>query len=270
MQLPDLFTSAKFVLFSATVSGVVCSSLPAIAQTISLTSDPVSASQSGPVATLDSGTMPTEIMFNPPGGNAPQDTRGGASRSGDLCFIGTQSDNSAISNQLTGLVPESNYGLTLAERPVFFAYVPPTDAESMMFTLRDEQGQTIYQAAIPPSTQGGIVSVSLPETVAPLALGTNYQWAFAVLCDGQLRPDSPFVMGWVQRIAPDAEMASLADQSPIEQATQYSEAGIWYDALTTLATLRQQHPTDAQLANLWAGFLNSVNLEELATMPLIE
>jgi hypothetical protein len=263
MKPSQLLLPVQIALFSATGAILISGGVTATAQTTVPLNDPSPAETS-----LATDALPGPVMFNPPGGDAPRETRGGASRNGNSCFAnGFSSD--AAGNHLVGLIPESNYGLTLAERPVFFAYVPPATAETMMFTLSDEQGNVHYQTEMSIPDHGGVLQVPMPQAIAPLEMDTTYQWGFAVLCSGQLRPDSPFVTGWIQRIAPESDLAGTGESS-LELAARYGESGIWYDALMTLAELRQNNPTDPQLMDIWAGFLNSANLGSIATAPLVE
>ncbi|WP_210407399.1 DUF928 domain-containing protein, partial [Hydrocoleum sp. CS-953] len=50
----------------------------------------------------------------------------------------------------------------------------------------------------------------------------------------------------------------------------YSEAGIWYEALVTLAELIRSNPNDVKFTSEWQNLLNSVGLNEVATEPLKE
>ncbi|MGA7938076.1 MAG: DUF928 domain-containing protein [Kovacikia sp.] len=205
------------------------------------------------------------VPFNPPKGGAPKG-RGGASR-GDM----TCSANPAqFIQRFMPLTPaNSNYGLTVAQRPTLFAYVPPTSAQKVFFSLKEENGRVHYQAMLPIGNNGGILRIELPESVPPLMLGKRYQWGVAVACDGRLRPDSPFVSSWIQRVEPASKLVEQASQKPsIEQATMYGTNGIWYDTLATLANLRRQQPDNPTLRSTWSDLLSSVGLKEIAAEPL--
>ena len=50
-------------------------------------------------------------------------------------------------------------------------------------------------------------------------------------------------------------------------AQLYGSAGVWFDALTTLALLRDQEPEN--YTAVWKEFLASVGLEAIASEPLM-
>ena len=206
------------------------------------------------------------VTFVPPQRNAPRETRGGASR-GEVC-ASNSATNSPQSLKL--LVPiQSSYGLTSSDRPTFFAYVPATSARKLFFSLKDETGEVHYQTNIPITGKGEVVSFTLPETTSALEMGREYEWGIALLCSGKLRPDSPFASGWIQKVALPASLTSqLTTTSPLDRAALYGKSGIWYDALATLAHLRQEQPTDPTLESNWKEFLGSAGLEAIAAEPL--
>jgi hypothetical protein len=213
----------------------------------------------------------TTVLFNPPRGGAPQQTRGGASR-GDLACTPDQATSEL---RLIALTPKSTYGLTLADHPSVFAYIPPTSAPAIFFNLKDEQGQVIYQTTLPlvseSASEGGVIRVDLPKSIPALELNKPYQWSMAVLCTGRLLPDSPFISSWVQRTESSPELTQqVTAAAPFDQATLYAANGIWYDTLTTLADLRQQHPDNADLTSTWATLLDSVELGTVSSAPFIE
>ena len=207
------------------------------------------------------------LAFNPPGGGAPQGTRGGASR-GDMCI---QNPTLPSPQQFMVLTPtDSNYGLTLKERPQFFAYVPSTSARQAFFSLRDENGGVIYQTRFAIARSGGIIQLSLPQSVPALEVGKSYQWGIAILCSDKLRADSPFVSAWIKRTQPTEKLVEQLKQPPsLEQAKLYGTSGIWYDTLTVLAELKLKQANNASLADAWKDLLGTVGLGEVASEPMV-
>jgi Domain of Unknown Function (DUF928) len=207
------------------------------------------------------------VLFNPPKGGAPKQTRGGASRNGDLVCIQSAMDSM---KQLVLLSPtDSNYGLTVAARPSMFVYLPATTARKALFSVKDESGKSVHQSVVAIPASGGIVQVALPSKAPSLELNKNYVWGLAVLCGDQLKPGSPFVSSWIRRVAPPTTLATAMQKSPsLEQAALYGFNGIWYDTLTTLADLKQQKPNDATLDSTWKELLKSVGLERVAAKPI--
>lgn len=166
---------------------------------------------------------------------------------------------------------ESVWGLTVAAHPTLWFYVPYslTAKLPIEFVLQDDQGKEVYKTSFKASqTQPGIVSLHLPSTEKPLEIGKMYHWYFIIDCD----PDAPpLVEGWVQRVAPNPTLASqLQKATPRQRVALYAQQGIWHDALTTLAELRSANSGDAALSNDWVSLLQSVNLEAIATEPIVE
>jgi hypothetical protein len=215
---------------------------------------PATAAQKQPKTTRN-----PRVAFNPPYRRAPRETRGGSSRGDLACATGA----AAMGAQLMPLLPNSQYGLTMAERPTLFAYIPATSAQELFVTLKDDGGSIHYQAILPMARQG-VVAVELPDA-PPLVPGKSYEWGIALMCGGKLRPDSPFISGWVER----ATVPEISANLPIslETAAIYANSGIWYDTLAVLVTLKQQQPYDLELDALWHEFLGSVGLEAVATRP---
>jgi len=212
----------------------------------------------------DAGAL-ASVPFNPPKGGAPGG-RGGASRGDAVC----STNPAEFTQRFMPLTPvNSSYGLTVAQRPTLFAYIPPSSARKAFFSLKDENGRMHYQTTLPIAGSGGFLRINLPESVPPLVVGKRYHWGVAVLCAGKLKPDSPFVSSWVQRIEPSPKLAEqISKTAAMEQASLYGTHGIWYDMLTILVDARQQQPNNPALRSDWTNLLSSVGLGAIASEPL--
>lgn len=209
----------------------------------------------------------SSVTFEPPDEGEPLDTAGGASRDEGKC----PQDSKALKPYVTPLMPATNHGLTAAEHPTFFVYVPQTSAQKVFFSLQDENNNHHYQTTLPITGTPGVVSFRLPASVPALEIGKNYKWSFVLMCENVLRPDSPRVEGRIRRIKLNpALMSQLKNAAPLERAALYGSAGIWYDILAVLAELRQSQPDDLTLTATWEELLNSVGLDAIATEPLVK
>ncbi|NET89287.1 DUF928 domain-containing protein [Oscillatoria salina] len=198
-----------------------------------------------------------EIIFAPPGESAPQTNAGGATRNERL-------------PALTALLPSTNYGQTIAARPTFFVYLPPTTSREIFFSLQDERRNHHYQTIIKVSGEGGIVSVTLPEDAPELEIGKNYAWFFAPIQPGEtIQPSNYGVSGWIERVEVPTNLAN-SSANPLEKATSYAELGIWYDTLAVLAAAQKAQPENSLFASEWRDLLQQVGLEEISTQPLGE
>lgn len=163
-------------------------------------------------------------------------------------------------------------GLTTDERPTFWFYLPYTKDManfSAEFILQDSDDNQVYQQAITLPTTPEIISVNLPSTVMPLKVNKNYHWFFVVNCSGEENVPI-YVEGDIQRINLNPSLvADLATATQRDKVAIYAENGIWFDALTLLVKLRQEHPDDASLVSDWFSLLDSINVEKsYAEAPL--
>ena len=219
-------------------------------------------SSSNPTATRRASGR---VTFDPPGNGKPQETAGGASR-GTQCA----QEQATLGGCVTLLLPTTLEGLTAAERPTFFAYLPETSAKQVFFSLVDENKNTQYQTKIDLKAGGGIVSFQLPADAPVLQVGKNYQWSMIVIGPQGLRPDSPAVQGSVRRVELNPTLkAQLEMATPLERAALYGKQGIWFDTLASLAEVRRSQPSDASLTANWQELLTSVGLDAIAAKPLL-
>lgn len=224
------------------------------------------------------------LKKQPENRGAPRDRRG----------AGTRGDDCPVTNKpLTGLVPlvsktanqkqvttgtantEYVLGLTTAEHPTFWFYVPyvPKNINSVKFVLLDEKNNSLTKEPIPItlSTTPGVIRVTVPVTEKPLEIGQYYHWYFLIDCNPQSRSEDIAVEGLVQRIVPSSELTRrLQAATPRQRVALYAQAGIWQDAVTTLGELRRAKLQDATLAADWKELLESVGLEDIATEAIAE
>ncbi len=208
-----------------------------------------------------------QAKFDPPDEGEPDDTAGGASRDSGKC----PQDAIALSPSITPLMPATSQGLTVADHPTFFVYVPQTSAQKAFFSLKDSNEDYYYQVTLPLPETPGIISFTLPDDAPALEIGKSYQWSFVTICGEKLAVDDPRVEGRIERVELNsARISQLENLSPLERTALYGADGIWFDTLTTLADLRRSHPEDSTLAARWEALLESVGLEAIATKPLVD
>ncbi|NET10679.1 MAG: DUF928 domain-containing protein, partial [Symploca sp. SIO2B6] len=180
------------------------------------------ASTHDEVAINSSVELP-QVTFVPPTDQQPN-TEGAGSR-GDC-----QQTNAIAHQSIAALLPaESYYGLTAKSHPVFLLQLTNIQAEVLTFTINNEKGENVYETSVPVEQGTGIVRVEMPEHAPSLEVDHLYEWGIIVPCSGQIRPDSPFVSGWVRRTDEPTLMLGT-DHYPypsVEMANQYGQAGIW-------------------------------------------
>lgn len=202
-------------------------------------------------------------QYVPPDRGLPGRREGGGTRGG--CLLNQPS--------LTALMPKTNFGYTVQAQPTFLWFVPESTATTAEFILWDEDDSEIYRTMIQLPTTAGIVRVSLPtdDSAPTLETGKDYRWSFAIVCDPEDRSGDLLTEGWVQRKDLDSQLENrLAQATPLDRATLYARAGVWYEAISTLADLRQAQPNSSTVTNRWRTLLNSVELGEFANQPILE
>jgi len=175
--------------------------------------------------------------------------------------------------EFTVLIPENKIGRTVSEYPLFFFYLPQTEAELAEFVLKNENGNPIYQTTLKTNNSSGVIGVSLPanKNVSPLQVGKNYRWSVALICDAQDRSADVLREGIVRRVELSADIRSQLDQADARQKTFiYAQNGIWQDALSNLAAARRANPNDAKLIDDWESLLDSVKLNQIAKEPIVQ
>jgi Domain of Unknown Function (DUF928) len=208
-------------------------------------------------------------QFVPPDRGAPT-TVGGASRGGSLC------------EEIAPLIPKDSehqdkpyFGLAVTDRPTFFSYFrgsPDYVGKEVIFYLDEYNPQTdraseLYEAKLTLPDRAGTISVSLPESVK-LEVGKVYKWSMQTICESSDTTTSTSIIdeyqgvsGWIELVdRSDALSRKLAmAKSASSRAKVYAEAGIWFDALDTLARERMTADSPALQAS-WQQLLQSIDI----------
>lgn len=167
---------------------------------------------------------------------------------------------------------DSRLGLTVAERPIFWFYIPYslTSEHPIEFVLQDDKNNDIYQTTLTEQgTSPGIVGFELPSTAPALEVNKTYRWYFYIYCTADRTDDPTFVEGWVKRVSINPSLKRQLEQAKPQQRFElYAKAGIWHEAVTSLAELRRKNPEDASLKNEWTTLLEAMNLEAIAKEPI--
>ncbi len=218
------------------------------------------------------------VNFEPPSESGdPYSTAAGGSRSNCPQY---QSQSNRPVLPLTPLLPKTtDQFLTVKQRPTFFVYVPPTSASTILFQLKDNQDQIIYQSLIPVSASTGkIVDVQMSKSDTSLNIGQKYQWSAFLLCHYdslEAKNDlssfetsydlmnDPWITGNVTRIATSSTLNQKSENNlSMGLVNQYAEKGLWFDTLATLHQMIKQQPEKTQLVQTWQQLLESQGLEK--------
>lgn len=182
---------------------------------------------------------------------------------GQRTDAGSRSGCSALNGRLVALVPSTNIGLTIAQRPTFWFYIPLKSASDVYgkFQLLDEEENAVYTTNVATNT-AEITSIDLPQNFS-LDVGKQYRWVLSFTC-GSSTQASALVHGYVERVAVDEQVQQRLNTAttPRERIAIYGENGLWFDMLTALITEIRNQPQDVQLKQDWQDLLKSpeVNL----------
>ena len=177
---------------------------------------------------------------------------------------------------LIALMPTENIGLTAEPYPQFYWYMPLNQAEFVEFTLTQVDGDgleaTLYTTRLEASSDPGIMSFTVPESanLPVLEAGDRYRWEVAAFCNPANEDGDLQIEGWVQYQPPSQGLSSVLPLvSASDQVSLYTQNGYWFDAVDQLATLQALSPSDRSLQNRWTELLSSVDLDEMASQPLM-
>jgi Domain of Unknown Function (DUF928) len=206
------------------------------------------------------------IKFRPPSRGTVSSTTGAASRSG-----------SKAKNGIIALLPEKALGgLTTSKQPILWLSLNNVQADKMVIEVL-ENGKKFASSTATMPVSNGLVRINLTGPAGPeLKVGGKYSWSVTFPCESglncQQNEESPEVTGWVTRSTLNTrqEKAIGKAMTAREKAAIYAEAGIWYDSVATLGTLRGENPQDTTIQADWASLLESAGLAEQAKTPLAE
>lgn len=253
---------SKTTQFKFVTSGISLS-LAAIALTAGWTT---SARASSGAKALTSNSAPTwEVsLFSPPADRGAPSTVGGASRGNELC-----GQVAALQPQDLNINPYPPYfGVTVAQQPTFvWHFDTPNEyaGAKLTFTMLEYNPQTletkqVYQEESAYPDTAGVVAVQVP---ADLEVGKHYQWYLEMDCAGSAT-EVGSIEGWVERIDESSELSSQLSgaKTAIERTQAYAEAGVWFDALNTLAQERMKADSPALKAS-WQQLLQDIGKADL-------
>jgi hypothetical protein len=210
-----------------------------------------------------SKTWQISQTFKPPKRGNPPVSAGGSTRSSS-CL----SRNKIV----TPLIPANKLGLTFAEYPTFFWYVPRITVKTAKFLILTNKDQAVfYETSLTLPNKPGIISLTLPKNTPPLAVGKTYHWYLTIVCDAEDSSENPSVDGWVERTQPELSLSQALKKADLQKLpTIYADAGIWHEALISLVQLRRTQPNNIKVRLDWTQFLKSVGLNAIASEPLLD
>mgnify|MGYP002777232493 FL=1 len=166
------------------------------------------------------------------------------------------------------LMPAGPISQTTASHPTLFAFLPAATSVQFVVTGKGDSSSLYVENFANPVA--GVVRLPIPKTAPALVVGKEYWWYVSVLCDARYGRDRSYLQGWLQRVTPDPRLGQQLDRAPVaDRPALYAAAGLWYDALSSLDELRQKFPQEPRFSILWTTLLQSVGLDQVAALPVL-
>jgi len=165
-------------------------------------------------------------------------------------------------------------GLTVAERPTFWFYLPYVSTSETpqnriaQFVLLDDTDRPVWNElmAIELSDAPRLVEYPLSH---PLITGELYTWHFSVICDADKLSRNPVVRGWIQRVEPTPELqTALRNASRFDQYLAYANHMIWFDTVSSLVEIRRQFPSTNREA--WLNLVDYFQIPRINQFDVLE
>jgi hypothetical protein len=203
-----------------------------------------------------------KVVYTPPKNvGTPKNTVGGLSR-GECREV----------RCLMALIPNTDSGFdhfpqTVSAYPTFFFNAPKFSgqAEFRLYEVSVKASpKRIYKSSFPINTQSGIISFRMPLNAPELRVGKFYRWEFT-----WNNATNSKCTGLVRRVELNRSVSQQLEKAkPVEKASLYAKAGIWFEAVEAIAEGRRDRPEDSELMVEWADLLKSVGLDILVLQPI--
>jgi len=191
-------------------------------------------------------------VFIPPSRGSPKMRSGAGSRQ---LFL-------TDAPEVYALVPREA-GLTIEEQPVLHWYLSkPTNAPMRATLIEVRSGEGLLDTTTEGPFAEGVHALRLADFGVRLHLGMTYRWSVAYFA-GSKGDSSDFTAGGgIERVEPNEELRSaLSAASPARVPFILAEAGIWYEAISSLSARIDAFPRGAELRYQRAALLEQVGLE---------
>ncbi len=150
----------------------------------------------------------------------------------------------------------------LAEIPeggVFEFWIGAVDAGSIpgqpSGASEGEDSATWIRKDLPSPSRPGLQRILLSDYGVELEAGVEYSWTVSSGLDA-------YASGWIERVEPPASVAKRLTEASLGEAPAiYAEAGLWYDALSSLLELASDHPNNESLRTARFELLRQGGLE---------
>lgn len=210
-----------------------------------------SEAESNKEKTATSGRMP---VYKPPRRGAPAGRVAGGTR--------------GVEDQMPFLsvLSPDHVGLTVQEQPFLYWFISELTTYPVELTIIPSWGVVpLLETRLDPPVQPGIQTIHLADYDIRLKLGEQYKWYVALVPDKKHRSKDVVTGGLIERSEfSEALRARLKTANKQEVVFTYAEAGIWYDALSSVSELIEVSPDNLAFRKQRASLLQQVGLPQIA------
>ena len=157
---------------------------------------------------------------------------------------GSRGCDRAANPELQLLAPNNHIPTTISAHPTLFWYVSDTTLPIHLTLVEPGVVKPVIERRFL-LNRPGVVGVTLPSNVPGLAVGKQYRWTVAIVCDEERPSANTYAYGWIKRVAPTPELKSKLETVSTkgqERSLVYAQSGIWYDALSSIIMVYKANP----------------------------
>jgi hypothetical protein len=131
------------------------------------------------------------------------------------------------------LAPDGHAGETISPSPTLYYFVPAPVPAPIRFTISaDQRVAPVLEVDIPSPKAAGFYVVSLADFGVRLEPGIFYVWSISATLNAEEPSNDIVASAALLRTVPDATTAdTMRTASPLDRASLFARAGLWYDAL---------------------------------------
>lgn len=157
-------------------------------------------------------------------------------------------------------------GLTVQAQPSLYWFISELPTSPIEFTIIHSWGiQPLLETRLSLPVQPGVQIIHLADYDIRLQPGKQYKWYVALVPDSERRSKDIVTGGLIERRELSQALRSRLKKANKKEAIYiYAEAGIWYDALSSVSELIEVSPDNLAFRKQRASLLKQVGLPEIA------
>jgi Domain of Unknown Function (DUF928) len=208
------------------------------------------------------------VRYVPPNNlDAPKVSASGITRSTcasdeSICLIALLPDLELVSKS----IPQ-----TVSEHPTIYFLIPKFDGKAS-FSIREVQeltSKSVYVKDFDLKVESGVIAFKMPMDAPILEIGKSYKFNFTL--KNPNIDKSKNVFGHIHRVLPSQNLVDQLKKasSPVDRAALYSQSGIWFETLQTLAEAQQTVPQNIEVTEEWLELLKSAKINRALLSPFV-